>query len=117
MKVSRTRICILVLKTFILLLETFILLLESFILLLESFIPVLETFKSMIVIPLIYRLCEERNQNLRTKFDFYTLLNFYFYLIRSFVSAVYKLSVPSYHRLLVIEAADGIWIPHPQPPF
>ena len=56
------------------------------------------------------RLCEERNPNLSTKFDFYTLLNIYFYWIRLFVSAVYKSPVPSYHWLLVIEAADGAWI-------
>merc|ERR1719153_1863671 len=43
-KDCRTRICILILETFILLLETFILLLESFILVLESFILVLECF-------------------------------------------------------------------------
>ena len=55
----------------------------------------------------IIRLCEERNLNFRTKFYFYTLLNVYFYRIRSFVSAVYKSSVPSYQRLLVIEAPNG----------
>ena len=37
MKVSRTRIQIIVIETFILLLKTFILLLESFILVLETF--------------------------------------------------------------------------------
>ena len=49
-KVSRTRICILVLETFILLLETFILLLESFILVLETFILVLQLAEKYIII-------------------------------------------------------------------
>ena len=56
------------------------------------------------------RLCEERNLNLSTKIDFYTLLNVYFYRLHLFVSVVYKLSVPYSHRLLVIEAADGVWM-------
>ena len=57
-----------------------------------------------------YRLCEEINLNLSIKIDFYAILNVYFYQLCSFVSVVYKLSASHSHWLLVIEAANGVWM-------
>ena len=57
-----------------------------------------------------YRLCEERNLNLSIKIDFYAILNVYFYQLCSFVLVVYKLSASHSHRLLVIGAADDVWM-------
>ena len=57
-----------------------------------------------------YRLCEERNPNLIVQIVFYAMLIVYFYLLSLFVSVVYKSSASHSHRLLVIKAADEVWM-------
>ena len=57
-----------------------------------------------------YWLCKERNPNLIVQIVFYAMLIVYFYLLSLFVSVVYKSSASHSHRLLVIKAADEVWM-------
>ena len=57
-----------------------------------------------------YWLCEERNPNLIVQIVFYAMLIVYFYLLSLFVLVVDKSSSSHSHRLLVIKAADEVWM-------
>ena len=68
-------------------------------------------FSVNVIADYIYiRLCEERNPNLIVQIFFLCHVDYLLYRLSLFVSVVYKSSASHSPRLLVIKAADEVWM-------